>query len=66
MPHMTGMDLHATLERLAPDQARRMVVLTGGAFTQCGRDFLGRVSLPRVEKPFDAEGLKALVRTFVS
>ncbi len=66
MPQMTGMDLHATLERLAPDQARRMVVLTGGAFTQGGRDFLGRVSLPRVEKPFDAEGLKALVRTLVS
>jgi CheY-like chemotaxis protein len=66
MPHMSGMDLHAALERLAPDQARRMVVLTGGAFTDRGREFLARVPLPCVEKPFDAEGLRALVRTLVA
>jgi PAS domain S-box-containing protein len=66
MPHMTGMELHAALERLAPDQARRMVVLTGGAFTEGGREFLGRVPLPCVEKPFETRDLKAVVRGLVS
>ena len=33
MPEMTGMDLYAELEQLAPDQAARMVFVTGGAFT---------------------------------
>jgi CheY-like chemotaxis protein len=66
MPEMTGMELHAELHRLAPDQAARMVVLTGGAFTQGARDFLEQSGLPRVEKPFDVSELRALVRTVVS
>jgi CheY-like chemotaxis protein len=40
MPQMTGMDLHAALTRAAPDQAARMVFLTGGAFTERARRFL--------------------------
>jgi PAS domain S-box-containing protein len=65
MPQMTGMELHAALERVAPDQARRMVVLTGGAFTEGGRAFLARVALPLVEKPFDAARLRELVGALV-
>jgi PAS domain S-box-containing protein len=33
MPQMTGMDLHARLLQVAPDQAARLIFLTGGAFT---------------------------------
>ncbi len=65
MPQMTGMELHAELVRLAPDQADRMVVMTGGAFTEGGREFLGRVALPRIEKPFDPGRLEAVVRALV-
>jgi PAS domain S-box-containing protein len=65
MPRMTGMELHAELARSAPDQASRMVVLTGGAFTEGAREFLDRVALPRCEKPFDAAGLRELVRRVV-
>ncbi len=65
MPRMTGMELHAELARRAPDQADRMVVLTGGAFTDGAREFLDRVQLPRCEKPFDATGLRELVRKVV-
>ena len=61
MPQVTGMDFHAELERGYPDQAARMVFLTGGAFTQRARDFLEQVQNQRVEKPIDAQGLKALV-----
>ncbi len=66
MPEMTGMDLHTELARLAPDQAARMVLLTGGAFTSRGREFLQRVPNQRLEKPFDAQDIHTVVRGFVS
>ena len=65
MPGMTGMDLHEALSRLAPEQAGRVVVLTGGAFTPRAREFLDRVPLPRCEKPFDSHGLREVVRKVV-
>ena len=36
MPVMTGMDLHAELLIVAPDQAARMVFMTGGVFNLQG------------------------------
>jgi PAS domain S-box-containing protein len=61
MPQVTGMDFHAELERAYPEQAAKMVFLTGGAFTPKAREFLENVQNHRVEKPIDAQGLKALV-----
>jgi len=61
MPEMTGMDLHAELLRLAPEQAEKVIFMTGGAFTSRARVFLDQVRNPRVEKPFDVGGLRALV-----
>jgi signal transduction histidine kinase/CheY-like chemotaxis protein len=65
MPGMTGMELHAALLSLAPEQAERMVVLTGGAFTSSARQFLDAVPNLRVEKPMDAVNLRAIVRGLV-
>ena len=65
MPKMTGMDLHAEFTVLAPDQAERMVFVTGGAFTEKARRFLGTVPNIRLEKPFDTAGLRALIRGLV-
>jgi hypothetical protein len=65
MPGMTGMELHAALERVAPEQAERMIVLTGGAFTLAAREFLDRVALPRCDKPLDVPTLRELVRARV-
>lgn len=64
MPEMTGMDLHAELTRHAPEQAARMVFLTGGAFTLHSRDFLERVTNPRLEKPFDLSRLQEIIKSF--
>jgi PAS domain S-box-containing protein len=61
MPAMTGMDLHAELERSLPEQATRMVFLTGGAFTTAARKFLDHTGSPVIEKPFDVMRLRALV-----
>ncbi len=61
MPVMTGMDLFDELRRSIPDQAGRMVFVTGGAFTERARKFLDEVPNPRLEKPFDNAALRALV-----
>jgi len=61
MPQQTGMDLHAELERTAPDQAERMVFMTGGAFTPRARAFLDAHPNRLLEKPFDGDRLRGLV-----
>lgn len=61
MPEMTGMDLHAELARTAPEQAARMIFLTGGAFTPKARAFLDATPNQRLEKPFDTMHLRAIV-----
>ncbi|QRO01671.1 response regulator [Archangium violaceum] len=66
MPEMSGMELHQELEHRAPELARRMVFLTGGAFTPNARAFLERVGNPRVEKPFCAQELRELVQSLVT
>jgi PAS domain S-box-containing protein len=61
MPELTGMDLHAALLADCPEQAARMIFMTGGAFTPRAREFLDRTANLRLEKPFDAQQLRALV-----
>jgi signal transduction histidine kinase len=61
MPAMSGMDLHEALLKCAPDQAAKMIFLTGGAFTTKARTFLDTVTNLRIEKPFDASVLCAIV-----
>jgi PAS domain S-box-containing protein len=65
MPEMTGMDLHTELARVTPEQAERLVFLTGGAFTPAATEFLDRVPNERLEKPFVASNLRALVQRFL-
>lgn len=62
MPELTGMDLYAELMRLVPLEAEKVVFMTGGAFTSRAREFLDQVPNPRLEKPFDAGSVRALVR----
>jgi PAS domain S-box-containing protein len=61
MPETTGMDLLEELTRLDPAHAGRVAFLTGGAFTAAAREFLERSGRPRIDKPFDPEGLLAAV-----
>jgi len=62
MPEMTGMDLHAVLARAAPDEAEKMIFLTGGTFTPRAQAFLDGVPNLRIDKPFDAKQLRAIIR----
>jgi signal transduction histidine kinase len=61
MPQMTGMDFHEVLQQLDPTQARNIIYLTGGAFTDRARAFLAEVPNQRIEKPFDPIHLRSLI-----
>jgi two-component system NtrC family sensor kinase len=64
MPELSGMDLDARLARIAPDLLRRVLYLTGGAFTEQARQFLAE-GRPWLEKPADAAVLRARVDELV-
>ena len=61
MPEMSGMDLHEALMQRYPEHAAKMVFMTGGAFTTRARQFLEKVSNPRLDKPFKRDQLRAFV-----
>jgi CheY-like chemotaxis protein len=61
MLEVTGMELHDELSRIAPDQAKSMIFLTGGAFSEMARDFLAGVRNPRLEKPFEVTKILHLI-----
>ena len=58
MPQIAGEDLYRALP---PGLARRVVFMTGGAFTPQARAFLDAVENPVLEKPFELERLRALL-----
>jgi PAS domain S-box-containing protein len=62
MPDITGIELYETLARELPEMARRMVFITGGAFTPRARAFLDTVPNPRTDKPFDPHHLRELIQ----
>jgi PAS domain S-box-containing protein len=66
MPDMTGMDLYAAIRAAAPEQAGRMIFVTGGAFTPRAIEFLDTVTNLRLDKPFDLRNLRALVRDLLA
>lgn len=65
MPEVTGIELHTELRQIAPDQADRMIFLTGGAFSESSQRFLDGVSNRWFEKPCNLELLRAAVREVV-
>jgi PAS domain S-box-containing protein len=61
MPNMTGIELIDELQRVAPDQAQRLIFLSGGAFTAQTRERLDALGVPQLEKPVTAKELRACV-----
>jgi len=59
MPGMSGMELHRTLVAAGDPHARRMLFLTGGAFTAPARAFLDATGADCLEKPFELDALRA-------
>ena len=65
MPMVTGMEVHGEVALAVPEQADRIVFLTGGAFTAEAREFLERIPNERFEKPFDGGRLRMLAKEMV-
>jgi CheY-like chemotaxis protein len=61
MPEQTGIDLYERLKVEVPEQAARMVFLTGGAFTERADRFLKSVRNRQLIKPVDATVLRQTV-----
>jgi CheY-like chemotaxis protein len=61
MPEITGMDLFAELSERFPEQARRTVFMTGGAFTPKAQQFLFSGTHRVIEKPFNNAELLAFL-----
>ncbi len=63
MPDMSGEDLVTALRQVAPEQAGRVVIMTGGAFTPRSEEFLRSLHLPHLTKPLTLESLRGAIRT---
>ncbi len=61
MPEMTGPEFRAALLGVRPELARRLIFITGGAFTPDMERFLAESSCPHILKPFDVPALRGLV-----
>ena len=61
MPNMTGIELIEKLQRIAPDQAQRVILLSGGAFTPQTRQRLAQLDAPQLAKPVAAKELRDCV-----
>jgi CheY-like chemotaxis protein len=61
MPEMSGIEWFEEVRRLDPALARRVVFVTGGAFTAGARTFLEEVGNPRLDKPFVPDEVRAAV-----
>jgi PAS domain S-box-containing protein len=66
MPTVTGPELYAQLSTFSPEQAKKVIFLTGGAFTPAARNFLDDVPNARLDKPFDVGRLRELVNERVA
>ena len=65
MPVVSGEQLYARLRAVAPEQAARVVFVTGGAVAPGAREFLEASTNERLDKPIDVARLRALVRRYV-
>jgi PAS domain S-box-containing protein len=62
MPGMSGIDLYELLRDERPELAKRIVFMTGGAFTSRAAEFLASVESRRVEKPFSLGLIEQIAR----
>ncbi len=61
MPDMTGADVYVAARQFEPGGERRIVFITGGAFTEAAHTFLMQVPNKRLAKPFSRDSIRALI-----
>jgi CheY-like chemotaxis protein len=66
MPEMSGVELYQALSSRFPEYTKKIVFVSGGAFTPATRQFLEHVGTKLVEKPFEPDFIRELVRGYVA
>jgi PAS domain S-box-containing protein len=66
MPTMTGMDFHALVANKRPEQAEKIVFVSGGAFTPAAQKFVAGTLNIVLEKPFHMAALEAALARHLS
>jgi CheY-like chemotaxis protein len=66
MPNMTGIELLEALVQLAPEQAKRLMFLSGGVFTPETRARLEQLGTLHLEKPVNTKDLRRSVMSVAS
>jgi len=66
MPEMSGIDFYEALCARHPEDARRVIFITGGALGAHVGSFLGSVPNLRLEKPFAADDLRRAIQQALS
>lgn len=66
MPNVGGIEVFETARRLDASQAARFVFTTGGSTNEASRVFLESCGCPTIDKPFDANEVRALVAHLVT
>ncbi len=61
MPKMTGMEFHRRLDEAHPEQARRVIFMTGGAFTPEATEFVNKLEDALIQKPFTPATLRLAI-----
>jgi signal transduction histidine kinase/ActR/RegA family two-component response regulator len=64
MPEMSGVEVYEHLRATNSNMLSRLVFMTGGTFSEREREFIARASNEILEKPFDSDALKDIVRHF--
>jgi signal transduction histidine kinase len=61
MADVTGKQFYEELLQFSPELARRVIFMTGGAYTPASLDFVMRMTSPLLTKPFRVEDLDKLL-----
>ncbi|HEY4106186.1 MAG TPA: ATP-binding protein, partial [Polyangiaceae bacterium] len=61
MPEMSGVEVYQRIAELYPGQERKLVFMTGGAFSEPAAHFIQSVNNPTLKKPFTGTSVRALV-----
>lgn len=66
MPGVSGMDIYQHLRERQPGREQQLVFLTGGVFTDEAQEFITGIPNPVVQKPFNFQQLRRMVKDRVS
>ncbi len=66
MPDTSGVEVYRILVDRSPELARRIVFMTGGAFTRGAEEFLRQVPNSSVDKPFAAADLLTVIQNAIA